>query len=180
MKVYTINAEHERVYRGAILDGQPGLKVNLFLGGGSCGKKIPMFRKNQAEVRRDLHYGGDLFEAHPVQIQDGWALAKPNHESDQILVFVNTEGQSGGDGTGNWWFDRDTSTTRLTINPARQVLARATGPRDWFANQHDHKNIAWHDALVVMNVGDVICAVDRHGRETHARYESVEKGLVKL
>ena len=180
MKVYTIKAEWESVYQGAILDGGQGLKVSLFLGGGSCGTHVRMFRKNPAEVRRDLHCGGDVFEAHPVQIQDGWALAKPDHESNQILVVVNTEGQSGGDGTGNWWFDREASTTRLTINPARQVLARGTGPLDWFGNQRDYRNIAWHDALVIMNVGDVICAVDRHGRETRARYESVEKGLVKL
>ena len=113
MKVYTIKAEYEGVYRGAILDGRPGLSINLFLGGGSCGKKIPLFRKNPAEVRHDLHCGGDVFEAHPVQIQDGWALAKPNHESDQILVFVNTEGQSGGDGTGNWWFDREALQAKL-------------------------------------------------------------------
>lgn len=182
MKTYTIHAKLSTLHAGIAMQEDRRSGWQFRMGGGSRSKVVSLFRKNPAEISPRWHYFCE--EVHPVPVADGIAFAKPNHDSNQILVFVDTQDQSSiygvEQGVGNWWFDRQKSETRLTIDPERQVLLRATGPKDWYANQHDYRNVEWHDALVVMNVGDVIYAISPNKEEIWAKYESVEKGLVKL
>ena len=177
MKVYEIS--EEKIRRGAIGSGS---KAALHLGGGSNGKDVEFFRKNPAEITKGsgLPWVGLIMEAHPVPIKDGYALAKPNHDIDQILVVVRGRVGYTREGcsrrTGIWNFDCGT----LPWNGTRdKVLMRATGPEDWFARQ-DQYNVGWHDALVVLDVGDVITVGDENGTTTRAIYKSVEAGLVQI
>src|SRR3989338_7018284 len=100
MKVYEIR--EERVHRGAQVYSRSPQEA-LILGGGSNNKKVPLFRKNPAEI---LH--NRILEAHPVSIHDGYALAKPNQESDKILVVVSARAYYSLEGcdrrTGIWNF----------------------------------------------------------------------------
>jgi hypothetical protein len=172
MKVYEIR--EERVNYGAKIYSESP-KEALMLGGGSNNKKVPLFRKNPAEI---LHRQV-IREAHPVPVHDGYALAKPNQESDQILVVISSRDDVSRDGCsfrkGVWDFKRGTSPW---CEGRDKVLMSATGPMEWFHRQ-DSKNIGWHDALVVLNVGDGIVVTDQNGRVTRATYESVEAGLVQ-
>jgi len=173
MKVYEIR--EERVNRGAQANSMSPQEA-LSLGGGSNGKRVPLFRKNPAEFSSS----GRLMEAHPVAIKDGYALAKPNQESDKILVVVIGRAHYLLEGrdrrTGIWNFDCGT----LPWCEGRdKVLVSATGPKDWFIKQ-DGYNIGWHDALMTMSVGDIIRVTDENGTETRAEYRSVETGLVQI
>ncbi len=173
MKVYEIR--EERVNRGVRANSRTPQEV-FILGGGSNHKKVPLFRKNPAEI---LPFG-KIMEAHPVAIHDGYALAKPNQESDKILVVVSARAYYSLEGrdrrTGIWNFDCGT----LPWCEGRdKVLMAATGPDDWFARQ-DRTNIGWHDALMTMSVGDIIRVTDENGTETRAEYRSVEAGLVQI
>ena len=181
MKVYTI--DDRRVYRGAMMNAksvnQPAQYRTLYLGGGSNGKEIPLFNKNPAEVLcgSGMPWGGVLKEAHPVEIRDGVALAKPNRDSDRILVVVKTRDASGREGCkrqmGVWNFDY---TSTPTCEVSDQIVTQATGPKDYYSRQDD-MNIGWHDALIVMKVGDVITTTDQNGFTVRAKYASVEQGL---
>ena len=173
MKVYEIR--EEQVNRGAQVYHNWCPQEALILGGGSNNKKVPLFRKNPAEI---LH--NRILEAHPVTIHDGYALAKPNQESDKILVVVSARAYYSLEGcdrrTGIWNFDCGT----LPWCEGRdKVLMAATGPMEWFDRQ-DRKNIGWHDALVTLSVGDIIRVTDENGTETRAEYRSIETGLVQL
>ena len=179
MKVYTI--KHGQVTRGALLNGEHkmlGQYPALELGGGTNTVRVRMFRKNPAEFDRGRSWGGDLMEAHPVRIRDGFTLAKPHRQGEQILVVIKTRNLmcNRGSQVGTWSFDPRTTPTFRAVD---QILVTATGPIDYFANQHDLDNIGWHDALVVMNVGDIVQATDQDGQVVIAKYESVESGLVK-
>ncbi len=178
MKVYEIR--EGRVHRGAEVYLKWSPKEALILGGGVHNKKVPLFRKNPAEISPDGTPNGRIMEAHPVAIQDGYALAKPNRESDQILVLVSCRARYSLEGrhrrTGSWNFDCGTLPWNGTHD---KVLMRATGPEDWFARQDQH-NVGWHDALVVLNVGDVINVGDENDTTTRAIYKSVEAGLVQI
>lgn len=181
MKVYTI--DDRRVYRGAMMNAksvnQPAQYRTLHLGGGSNGKDIPLFKKNPAEVLCEPHlpWGGIIKEAHPVEIRDGVALAKPNRDSDKILVVVKTRDAAGREDCkrrmGVWSFDYNTTPT---CEARDQIVAQATGPKDYYSRQDD-TNIGWHDALIVMKVGDVITTTDQNGFVIRAKYVSVEEGL---
>ena len=172
MKVYEIR--EERVNYGARINSESP-KETLMLGGGSNNKKIPLFRKNPAEI---LHRQV-IREAHPVAIHDGYALAKPNQESDKILVVVSSRAYYSLEGRdrrkGVWNFDRGTAPW---CEGRDKVLMSTTGPMDYFVRQ-DGKNIGWHDSLVVMEVGDGIVVTDENGTITRAKYESIEAGLVQ-
>lgn len=174
MKVYEIR--EERVNRGAQVYHNWCPQETLILGGGVHNKKVPLFRKNPAEI---LHRQV-IREAHPVAIKDGYALAKPNQESDKILVVVSSRAYYSLEGRdrrrGVWNLDRGTSPW---CEGRDKVLMSATGPMEWFDRQ-DGKNIGWHDSLVVLEVGDGIVVTDENGTVTRAKYESVEAGLVQL
>ena len=180
MKVYTI--EFGRVFRGAHLvanfRNDQNQFIKLRLGGGVNGVEVPMFRKNVPDMTRDSYFGGDLMEAHPVRLREGYALARPNRDNNQILVVIKTRNEwNSRRATGTWCFDPNTTPSFKVVD---QILARATGPVDYFRNQRDFDNIGWNDALVVMNVGDAVRITDQSGRLTVVMYESVDKGLVKL
>jgi hypothetical protein len=177
MKVYEIR--EEKVHRGAqVYSRSP--KGALILGGGSNHKMVPLFRKNPAEISPDGTINGRIMEAHPVKIHDGYALAKPNRESEQILVKVSCRAYYSLEGryrrTGFWNFDCGTLPWSGTDD---KVLMRATGPMDWDIRQDQH-NVGWHDALVVLNVGDAINVGDENGTTTRAIYKSVKDGLIQL
>ncbi len=181
MKVYRI--EEGRVFKGINMSARstvaPDKNKWLSLGGGSKTVEVPVFKKNLPEIDNNPHlpWGGILREAHPVRIDGGYALAKPNQPSDKILVVLKTRRQGfGKPRSGFWSFDRTVS----TCDSIDQTLARATGPRDYYGDQNDAGNIGWMDALVVMKVGDVVMTVDQKGDVTVAEYKSVEEGLVKI
>lgn len=171
MKVFTLDGDLGHVVHGATVRGSDG----LLLGAGPCGARVPLFRNNPADVRRS----GDVFEAHPVQVQSGWALAKPSHpqEDTKVLVVVRSQSASGGEQQGCWSFDLH---ARPRFDSLNQILATGTGPRRFFEKHGVVGNIGWHDALIVMEVGQVIWVTNQSGRKTCARYESIEKGLVLI
>lgn len=181
MKVYRI--EEGRIFRGVNMSARstdaPDKNKWLSLGGGSKSVDIPVFKKNVPEIDNasNLPWGGMLREAHPVRIEGGYALAKPNQPSDKILVVLKTRREGyGKPRSGFWSFDRRV----LTSAQIDQTLARATGPRDYYANQNNYGNIGWMDALVIMKVGDVVMTVDQKGDITVAEYRSIQEGLVKI
>jgi len=176
MKVYTINGS--QITTGALLSAgtarKPAAQRVLTLGGCSTSKDVPMFKKNPPEID-DTLYAGTIKEAHPVKIAEGWALAKPNRESDRILVVISTRTHHSTRREGSWSFDSKTSPTDLMID---QTLVRATGPKDYMGDQQSEANIGWRDALIIMKVGDVITVRTQGGDVAIWKYESVEKGLV--
>ncbi|NTV22504.1 MAG: hypothetical protein HGB03_02980 [Candidatus Yonathbacteria bacterium] len=180
MNVYEIS--DQKVRRGAMSTGS---KVSaLCLGAGKNQKNIPFFHKNPAERIEGpgMPWVGIIMEAHPVPIRDGYALAKPNHESENILVVIRTKAQYSVAGhsnqkcTGAWRFERGMSISREGHNKA---IENATGPVDFFVRQ-DKENIGWYDSLVVMEVGDCITVTDQNGMITRAKYESTKVGLVAV
>lgn len=182
MKVYRI--EEGRVFKGVNMRahsvGASDRNKWLSLGGGSKSVEVPVFKKNVPEIDNagNLPWGGMLREAHPVRIDGGYALAKPNQPSDKILVVLKTRREGyGKPRSGFWSFD---SKAVPTFEAMDQTLARATGPRDYHSDQNDAGNIGWMDALVIMKVGDVVMTVDQKGDITVAEYKSVEEGLVKI
>lgn len=182
MKVYTISDSH--VSRGAVLYAgnikQPAGKRTILIGGGTHSKEIPMFKKNPPEIDMSGNkpYGGIITDAHPVKVEGGYALAKPNRESNKVLVVVSSRAIASNGSrrvSGNWSFD---SKTTQTSDAMDQTLIRATGPKNYYGDQSSDENIGWRDALVVMKVGDIITVIDQNGDPAHVKYESVEKGLV--
>jgi hypothetical protein len=177
MKIYTIS--NSRVTPGAVLDsysaGKPDTERTLHLGDYSTnGRHVPMFKKNVPVIKAGdgIQYGGMITDAHPVKLDGGYALAKPNQESDDILVVIRTgyRSQSGCKMIGSWSFD---SNTVPTPNAIEQTIARGTG-----STVYEDPKIGWHDALIVMKVGDSLTIYERTGDIIRVKYESTEAGLM--
>ncbi len=177
MKVYTIIGS--KVTPGAVLDsysvGKQDADRTLHLGDYSQnGKHIPLFKKNVPQVKGagGLYYCGSISDAHPVKIESGYALAKPNKESDDILVVIRTghRNQSGSRTLGYWSFDSSTVPTPMAIE---QTLAQGSG-----STVYEDPKIGWHDALIMMKVGDSLTLYERTGDIVRVKYESKEAGLM--
>jgi hypothetical protein len=178
MKVYTISGSHVTV--GAVLDSyslsKPAEQRTLHLGDYSTNSKhIPMFKKNVPviDIANNLPYGGIITNAYPVKLDDGYALANPNQESEHILVVIRMGTRTERRRCvriGTWSFDSSTVPTPEAI---RQTLAQGEGS----ATFEDGTN-GWQDALIIMKVGDSLTLYERTGDIARVKYESVETGLV--
>ncbi len=176
MKVFTIF--NSRISVGARLDSfsisKPTEERTLRLGDYSANAMlVPMFRKNvpTIEMGEGKSYGDIITDAYPVKVDGGYALAKPNQENDEILVVIQMGRRERMEYSkiGTWSFDSNTVPTPMAI---KQTLAQGTGSA-LFENE-----IGWHDALVIMKVGDSLTLHERNGDIARVKYESVETGLV--
>jgi hypothetical protein len=176
MKVFTIF--NSCVTAGARLDSfsicKPTEERTLRLGDYSANATlVPMFRKNVPEIDiSERKPYGIITDAYPVKVDGGYALAKPNQENDEILVVIQMgrrERVEQGVKVGTWSFDFSTVPASTAI---KQTLAQGTGSA-LFENE-----IGWHDALVIMKVGDSLTLHERNGDIARVKYESVEAGLV--
>lgn len=186
MKAYEITAQFAElgIRCGIMLNGDAG--KSLMLGAGRKGKRVSLFRKNKPDVNYNGPWVGTIFDVHPVRISDGFALAKPNRKSDRILVRISTRATPAYDEDdnpcrryrGDWRIEKGSHRDSRTFE--EKVLAEATGPIDFYVNQDDRRNVGWHDALVTMEVGDIIKVTDENGAVIRAKYESIEAGLIQL
>lgn len=179
MKVYTIS--NSQITPGVVPDQysvtKPAEDRTIRLGDyGPNSKHIPMFKKNVPEIIRVSaeNIYGLITDAHPIKVDGGYALAKPNQESTDVLVVIRMGNRYENRQcvkVGMWSFNSITVPTPKAIE---QTLAQGYGS----ATFEDQKKIGWHDALIIMKEGDSLTLHERTGDITHVKYVSAETGFV--